>query len=57
MKKLKYLKRGDVQVTFQYDINKNILPFLLMFGRNVKIVEPLWLKKKYREEIEYIYKS
>ncbi|KMT48999.1 DNA-binding protein [Bacillus cytotoxicus] len=54
---IEILEEGDVQVTFQYDINKNILPFLLMFGRNVKIVEPLWLKKKYREEIEYIYKS
>ncbi|EMA6344676.1 helix-turn-helix transcriptional regulator [Bacillus cytotoxicus] len=54
---IEVLEDGDVQVTFQYDINKNILPFLFMFGRNVKIVEPLWLKKKYREEIEYIYKS
>ncbi|WIY63694.1 YafY family protein [Bacillus arachidis] len=54
---IEFLEDGELKVTFQYDSNKNILPFLLMFGRHVKILEPLWLKNKYRGEIEYIYKS
>ncbi|WP_459503303.1 helix-turn-helix transcriptional regulator [Bacillus sp. C1] len=54
---IEVLEDGNLKVTFDYDSNKNILPFLLMFGRHVKIVEPLWLKNKYRDEIEFIYKS
>ncbi|MBC6971375.1 YafY family transcriptional regulator [Bacillus sp. Xin] len=54
---IEVLEDGELKVTFPYDSNKNILPFLLMFGRHVKIIEPLWLKNKYRDEIEYIYKS
>lgn len=51
------LEDGSLKVTFNYDINKNLLPFLLMFGRYVKILAPQWLKNEYRNEIELIYKS
>ncbi|MFK9092762.1 helix-turn-helix transcriptional regulator [Bacillus salipaludis] len=51
------LEDGSLKVTFNYDINKNLLPFLLMFGRHVKVLAPLWLKNEYRNEIEFIYKS
>ncbi|HDR5353051.1 TPA: YafY family transcriptional regulator [Bacillus thuringiensis] len=54
---IKVLEDGNLKVTFHYDINKNLLPFLLMFGRHVKILSPLWLKNEYRNEIEFIYKS
>ncbi|WJE55314.1 YafY family protein [Bacillus cereus] len=54
---IEVLKDGDLKVTFYYDSNKNVLPFLLMFGRHVKVLEPLWLKNKYRDEIEFIFKS
>ncbi|MFJ7738079.1 helix-turn-helix transcriptional regulator [Lysinibacillus sp. NPDC097287] len=48
---------GRVNVTFTYDTNKNLLPFLLMFGRHVKILSPQWLKNKYMDEIKFIYES
>ena len=51
------LEDGSLKVVFHYDINKNLLPFLLMFGRHVKILSPLWLKNEYRNEIKFIYKS
>lgn len=51
------LEDGFLKVTFNYDSAKNLLPFLLMFGRNVKIVSPLWLKNEYMNEIKYIFKS
>ncbi|MFJ8528184.1 helix-turn-helix transcriptional regulator [Bacillus sp. NPDC094106] len=51
------LEDGSLKVTFHYDTNKNLLPFLLMFGRHVKILAPLWLENAYKNEIEFIYKS
>lgn len=51
------LEDGSIKVAFNYDTNKNLLPFLLMFGRHVKILSPLWLKNEYRNEIKFIYKS
>ncbi|MEO4053111.1 YafY family protein [Solibacillus sp. CAU 1738] len=48
---------GHLKVTFDYDTNKNLLPFLLMFGRHVKIESPLWLKNQYVNEIKFIYES
>ncbi|OCT16929.1 DNA-binding protein [Paenibacillus pectinilyticus] len=54
---LSILEDGSIQVIFLYDSAKNILPFVLMFGRYVKIVSPLWLKQAYRNEIAFIYES
>lgn len=51
------LEDGQVNVTFTYDINKNMLPFLLMFGRHVKVLAPQWLKEDYMSEIKFIYES
>ncbi|MFJ7951267.1 helix-turn-helix transcriptional regulator [Lysinibacillus sp. NPDC096418] len=51
------LNDGWINVTFTYDTNKNLLPFLLMFGRHVKILSPQWLKNKYLDEIKFIYES
>ncbi|MEG0259419.1 MAG: YafY family protein [Lysinibacillus sp.] len=51
------LEDGRVNVTFTYDTNKNLLPFLLMFGRHVKIVSPQWLQDEYMNEIKFMYKS
>ncbi|KOS71712.1 DNA-binding protein [Lysinibacillus contaminans] len=51
------LEDGRVKVTFIYDTNKNLLPFLLMFGRHVKILSPQWLKSNYLNEIKFIYES
>ncbi|MCR8634576.1 helix-turn-helix transcriptional regulator [Paenibacillus radicis (ex Xue et al. 2023)] len=51
------LEDGSIKVAFHYDSAKNVLPFLLMFGRHVKILSPLWLKHEYRNEIKFIYES
>lgn len=50
------LEDRRLKVTFNYDVNKNILPFIMMFGRHVKILSPQWLKDEYMNEIEFIYK-
>lgn len=54
---LSVLEDGRVKVTFTYDTNKNLLPFLLMFGRHVKILSPQWLNHEYMDEIKFIYES
>ena len=54
---IEVLTDGRLKVTFTYDTNKNLLPFILMFGRHVNILSPHWLKNKYMEEIKYIYES
>ncbi|WP_312876220.1 WYL domain-containing protein [Paenibacillus alginolyticus] len=51
------LEDGSLEVSFNYESTKNILPFLLMFGRHVKILSPQWLKNEYRNEIKFIYES
>lgn len=50
-------ENGRILVTFLHDSNKNILPFLFMFGRHVKILAPQWLKDEYMREIKFIYES
>ncbi|MBC8845477.1 WYL domain-containing protein, partial [Escherichia coli] len=37
-----------VRVRFQYDPERNIIPFLLMFGSAVKILEPASLQNEYK---------
>ncbi|MBC2186990.1 YafY family transcriptional regulator [Listeria sp. FSL L7-0253] len=44
-----------VRVTFLYDLERQIIPFLLMFGSAVKIIEPASLQKEYRAEVEKLY--
>ena len=56
-KEISILEDGRVKVTFTYDTNKNLLPFLLMFGRHVQILSPQRLINDYKNEIKFIYKS
>ncbi|MCD2248706.1 YafY family transcriptional regulator [Listeria marthii] len=44
-----------VRVTFLYDLERQIIPFLLMFGSAVKILEPVSLQKEYKAEVEKLY--
>ncbi|MBC1591991.1 YafY family transcriptional regulator [Listeria welshimeri] len=44
-----------IQVTFYYDLKRNIIPFLLMFGSEVKILEPISLRMEYKSEVEKLY--
>ncbi|MBC1550667.1 YafY family transcriptional regulator [Listeria sp. FSL L7-1434] len=44
-----------VRVTFLYDLERQIIPFLLMFGSAVRILEPASLQKEYRAEVEKLY--
>ncbi|MBC2184202.1 YafY family transcriptional regulator [Listeria sp. FSL L7-0233] len=44
-----------VRVTFLYDLERQIISFLLMFGSAVKILEPASLQKEYRAEVEKLY--
>lgn len=56
-KEISIFEDGRVKVTFTYDTNKNLLPFLLMFGRHVQILSPQWLINDYKNEIKFIYNS
>lgn len=47
----------SINVTFTYDRNKNIIPFLLMFGCSVDVMEPVSLKKQYYNELNKIYRK
>ncbi|HAO6182034.1 TPA: YafY family transcriptional regulator [Listeria monocytogenes] len=51
------METGDdyVRVSFFYDLERNIIPFLLMFGSAVKILEPASLQKDYKSEVEKLY--
>ncbi|MBC1545043.1 helix-turn-helix transcriptional regulator [Listeria cossartiae] len=44
-----------VRVTFLYDLERQIIPFLLMFGSAVRILEPASLQKEYKAEVEKLY--
>lgn len=44
----------SINVTFTYDRNKNLVPFLLMFGCSVDVMEPVSLKKQYYNELNKI---
>lgn len=39
------LPNGQISVSFQEEPSKNLLPFLLMFGATVKVIEPESLRK------------
>lgn len=54
---LEKLADGQIQVTFQVHPKQNYLPFLLMFGKHVKVLEPEWLKEKRQLEIKAMLES
>ncbi|WP_144511704.1 YafY family protein [Bacillus sp. FJAT-22090] len=45
----------NIKVNFQYDSNKNLLPFLLMFGNSVDVLQPDSIKKEYYNELNKIH--
>lgn len=49
------IEEDFVRVTFLYDLERQIIPFLLMFGSAVKIIEPASLQKDYKAEVEKLY--
>ncbi|MDT0015315.1 helix-turn-helix transcriptional regulator [Listeria cossartiae] len=49
------IEEDFVRVTFLYDLERQIIPFLLMFGSAVKILEPASLQKDYKAEVEKLY--
>ncbi|MBF2479533.1 helix-turn-helix transcriptional regulator [Listeria marthii] len=49
------IEEDFVRVTFLYDLERQIIPFLLMFGSAVKILEPVSLQKAYKAEVEKLY--
>lgn len=49
------IEEDFVRVTFLYDLERQIIPFLLMFGSAVKILEPASLQKEYKAEVEKLY--
>lgn len=49
------IEEDFARVTFLYDLERQIIPFLLMFGSAVKILEPASLQKDYKAEVEKLY--
>ncbi|TQR11014.1 helix-turn-helix transcriptional regulator [Psychrobacillus soli] len=48
---------NNIKVTFKYDRNRNIIPFLLMFGNSVDVIKPDELKEEYFIELNKIHKK
>lgn len=46
-----------INVTFKYDSNRNLIPFLLMFGSSVDVIKPQTLKQEYYHELNKIDKK
>lgn len=51
------IHEDSIKVTFNYDSNRNLLPFLLMFSSSVEVIKPLKLKNEYYFELNKIYKK
>ncbi|MDF2065624.1 YafY family protein [Bacillus sp. Cr_A10] len=51
------VNHNDITVTFTYDNNQNLLPFLLMFSSSVDVVKPEALKISYYRELNKINKK
>lgn len=46
------IQEKEVLVTFPYQSTGNVIPFLLMFSKDVTVIQPSWLKEKHKEMIE-----
>lgn len=53
---LKFVSNNNLEVTFEEAISKNLLPFLLMFGANVKVLKPVRLKEAHIAAIQMMNK-
>lgn len=46
-----------IKVTFKYNSNRNLIPFLLMFGSTVDVIQPQTLKQQYYNELNKLHKK
>jgi len=46
-----------ITVTFKYNSNRNLIPFLLMFGSTIDVIKPQTLKQQYYNELNKIHKK
>jgi len=46
-----------IKVIFKYNSNRNLIPFLLMFGSTVDVIQPQTLKQQYYNELNKIHKK
>lgn len=51
------IQNNYIKVNFKYDNNRNLTPFLLMFGSTVDVINPQTLKQEYYNELNKIYKK
>lgn len=53
---IKVIYEGNLEVIFEEELTKNLLPFLLMFGAKVKVIAPIELKKAHITSIQAMNK-
>ncbi|QUG42974.1 YafY family transcriptional regulator [Psychrobacillus sp. INOP01] len=51
------IHNNTIKVTFKYDSNRKLIPFLLMFGSTVNVIKPHILKQEYYNELNKISKK
>lgn len=51
------IQNNLIKVTFKYNSNRNLIPFLLMFGSTVDVIKPQTLKQQYYNELNKIHKK
>ncbi|MEK4085509.1 helix-turn-helix transcriptional regulator [Psychrobacillus sp. FSL K6-1415] len=51
------IQNNYIKVNFKYDSNRNLIPFLLMFGSTVDVINPQTLKQEYYNELNKIHKK
>ncbi|MCZ8534326.1 helix-turn-helix transcriptional regulator [Psychrobacillus psychrodurans] len=51
------IQNNYIKVNFKYDSNRNLTPFLLMFGSTVDVINPQTLKQEYYNELNKIHKK
>jgi len=49
--------KNHIQITFKYNSNRNLIPFLLMFGSTVDVIKPQTLKQEFYNELNKIFKK
>lgn len=51
-KNIKILDNGDFLVTVEFPLNEWIYGFILSFGENIKVIEPIFIKEKIKEILQ-----
>lgn len=49
---IKILDNGDFLVTVEFPLNEWIYGFILSFGENIKVIEPIFIKEKIKEILQ-----